>query len=96
MSSDRCSKKMLGFLLRIAERSNPTASAAFDGTSTCQPIACAQVTSLDSECQGSPTSLPNPPGILTTMGAANWLLVLHRMVPVLFSCSVAGSAYLRN
>ena len=34
---------MLGFLLRIAERSRPTASAVFEGTRTCQPIAWAQV-----------------------------------------------------
>ena len=87
---------MLGLRLRIAARSNPTASAALDGTRTCHPIACAHVTSLLRECHGSPTSLPNPPGIRTTIGAANRLFVRHRIVPQLLSCSVAGSAYLRN
>jgi hypothetical protein len=40
--------------------------------------------------------LPKPPGIRTTIGAANRLAVRHRIVPVLLSCSVAGSAYFRN
>ena len=57
---------------------------------------CANRTSSLTECQGSPTSFPNPPGILTTIGAAKRLFVRHRNVPQLLSCSVAGSAYFRN
>src|SRR5438270_11629416 len=86
---------MLGFGLRNAERSNPAASSAFDGTMTCQPIAWAQVTSLETLCHGSPHVL-KPPGIRTTIGAANLLAVRQRMVPQSFNCSVAVSAYLRN
>jgi hypothetical protein len=37
MSSDRCSKKIVGFGLRIAARSSPTASAALLGIATCHP-----------------------------------------------------------
>src|SRR5581483_2224017 len=94
-SKARCSKKMLGFGLRNAARNNPAASSAFDGKSTCQPTACAHVTSLDTLCHGSP-HLENPPGIRTTIGAAKWFAVRQRIVPQSFNCSVAGSAYFRN
>src|SRR4029079_7452140 len=90
-----CAKKIVGLLLLNAARRSPTASSAFDGNAICHPIACAQKTSPDTLCHGSPT-LANPPGILTTMGAANRFAVLQRIVPQLLSCSVAGSAYFLN
>ena len=52
-------------------------------------------TSLHWLCQGSP-HLEKPPGMRTTIGAAKRLAVRQRIVPQSFSCSAAGSAYLRN
>ena len=63
---------------------------------TCHPVACTQSTSPQTLCHGSPHFGAYPPGIRTTMGAAKRLCVRHRIVPQLLSCSVAGSAYLRN
>ena len=37
-----------------AVRSKPTASSAFEGIATCQPGACAHMTSPHTLCQGSP------------------------------------------
>ncbi len=67
--------------------------------STASPVAsrapCSHCTSFDWLCQGSP-HLKKPPGMRTTMGAANRLAVRQRIVPQSLSCSAAGSAYLRN
>ena len=57
--------------------------------------ACTNCTSLVWLCQGSP-HLKKPTGMRTTIGAAKRLLVRQRIVPQSLSCSVAGSAYLRN
>ena len=92
---ERCSKKMVGLLSRIAVRNRPAASWALDGMASCQPMECSHFTSLAWLCQGSPT-LKKPPGIRTTIGAAKRLAVRQRIVPVSFNCSSAGSAYLRN
>ncbi len=62
---------------------------------TRQPMPCTHCTSFDWLCHGSP-HLKNPPGMRTTMGAANRLAVRQRIVPQSLSCSAAGSAYLRN
>ena len=70
-------------------------ASAFEGMMTCQPVAWAHVTSLETACQGSPHRA-NPPGMRTTMGAAKRLLVRQRIVPQLLRCSVQASAYLRN
>ena len=62
---------------------------------TCHPGACANVTSLETLCHGSPHLL-KPPGMRTTIGALNFPAVRQRIEPQSSNCSVAGSAYLRN
>ena len=69
-----------------AQRRRPRSTASRPASRRRAPTCTSPLT----QCHGSPTSLPKPPGMRTTIGAANRLAVRQRIVPQLLSCSVRG------